>query len=783
MRWVLFALCLAGMGLGLLARAYAEPTTSGAREAAIGDAVRYHAIRLHTLMALEARETAIEPVPDHYAVRLQALNELEAREVAVGSRGPQDPSTTLHRPRPARDRRAARTRALNLARFRLRGARPRRIAWARFVPAHPKVLGLGIRTAAIEVALESARQRITSAEGQDSRFSTTQLQERLTLRNTGAYFYHPRLLTFSLGGDFGLSPDWSEWDSGRAVQRGTLWGYDVLAHLLPQAATSLDLFATRQHSFLSRELAAQSEWLNEHRGVTLSARRLPLPSTFTVQRELQQEESHTGDVAIQREDWRTTMTYEGQRGWLNRELDLRYELVDLSAEETPSLNYQSQEGVLHYGADLGPALNRHWESQLRYFSRAGNTGLTTLTVDETFHVDHRDNLWTDWHYLYDTNETSGQTSTAQTLGGSLHHTLYDSLTTTFGGDLLRQALSGGTQQTLRGQADLDYVKRLPWQGRVQAGMGWTMEYQRDRFDVTESFVPQEIHEVDASVALPITARNASAMSSSVVVTKIALGPLPVGCITPSGPPIPLVLGRDYTLVPVNNFLQILPRACAGATPGINPGDTLAVDYQFSTSPSVDFTTTGWRGDLSLDYPWLRPYVSHEQTMQSLLSGVDDGRLEDRRSEAVGLELRSQTPRLHVNLIGELSRYDAERVAYDRVRNTQWLSWLLRPDVTLSLSAEQSFFDFLEPAHQTTHFLEQATLTYAPWPTFLVDLSASRRAVTDTLLPSERNLEFGFDLRWFIRKLEIAPLLRWFSWQRGGSRAREYRVFLRAVRRF
>ena len=764
MKRLLVVLGLAGVGWGPLASAFAEPMNVTSRKAAIEAAATYQAVRLQTLLELEAREHAME------AAVASARQPLPSAVIPLAPRRPMN-------------RRTAIANAMRFARYRLRGAPSRRIAWARFVPARPRFLDLGIRAASVEVALETARQRITTAEGQDSRFNSTQLQERLALRQTGSSLYDPRLFTFSLGGEFGLSPDWSEWDGGRAVRRGTLWGYDTVANLLPQAATSLDLFAMRQHDLLSRELATLSESVNEQRGMTLSARRLPIPSTLTVQRELQEEESHTGDVAIQREDWRTIMTYEGQRGWLNRELNLRAELIDLSAVATPSLSYQSREGVLRYGADSGPELNRHWESTLRAFSRTGNTQLSTLTVDEAIQVDHRDTLWSDYHYLLNANETSGRRSTSQNLGARLHHRLYDSLTTTVGGDLLRQALTGGTEHVLRSQADVDYLKQLPWHGRLRAGMGTTMAYQQDRFEGTESFVPQEVHDVASPVALPITVDHASATSSSLVVTKIALGPLPIGCIAPSGPPVPLVLGRDYTLLTVNNFLQIIPIACSGASPGINPGDTLGVEYDFRVSPSVDFTTNGWRANLNLEYPWIRPYLAHEQTMQSLLSGQDDGRLEDQRSQAVGLEVGGQMPRLQVNLLGELSRYTAERTAYDRARSTQWLSCAIRPEVTLSLSAEQSFFNFLEPAHQATHFLEQGTLTYAPGPGLLIDVSASRRAVTDTLLPNERNLEVGLNLRWFIRKLEVLPVLRWFTWQRGGTRAREYRVFLRAVRRF
>lgn len=686
------------------------------------------------------------------------------------------------RARDATNRRAALTSAVRLARRRLRPP-ARRLQWPALVPLPVKGIDLGLRSATAEVAVDTARQRVTTAEGSSSRFNSTQVQERISLRQDGAYLYHPRLFTFSLGGDFGLSPDWSSGSLERRVRTGTLWSYDTMSTLLPQSATSLDLFAARQHSLLAREFAGQNEWINEQRGMTLFARRLPLPSSLTLRRELQEDTSQIGDAATRREDWRNILTYEGERGWLNQDLRLRSELVGLTAEQTPTLNYRSQDSSVRYGADFGPDLSRHFESQLRYFTRTGNTDLTTFTADEMLKLDHDERLWTEYRYLLSSQAAASQTNTTQLLSASLHHQLYDSLTTTLGGDAGRQALLGGGKDTLRSRLELAYVKQVPSGGRLNAGLGGQLEYQRDRFGVTESSVLQELHQVSSPVVLPIALGTASVETSSIVVTKTALGPVPSGCVTPSGPPVPLVLGRDYTLVNVNNFVQIIPLACSGAAPGLNPGDTLAVDYQFEVAPSMAFATKSWRSDVSVDYRWIRPYASFEQTAQDMLSGRDDGLLEDQQSRAVGVEAQADLPRLRLNLLGEASQYRASHIAYDQLRTTQLLTWPVLPELTLTLSLQQSWLAFSKPAHQARHLIGYGTLSYGPWPGLLMELSASRRAATDTLVPEERNTDLSLRLRWSIRQLEVEPLLKVFGWQRGGTRAREYRAFVQVRRRF
>ncbi len=656
------------------------------------------------------------------------------------------------------------------------------LTWAWADLARADVVNLGTRSGAIEMAVEVARQRIKSANASESRFDTTQTQEHLSLRNQGAYIYDPRLFSFSLGGDFGLSQDRSGGDSGRQYQSGTLWGYDAFAGVLGEQATSLSLFANRAQSLISREWAGRNEALTESRGATLAARRLALPSSFTFRQESQEEESRSGDVLTRREDERNIFTYEGQRGWFDRETSLRYELVDLNATVQPSLSYQSQEGSVGYSADFGAELNKHWDSQVRLFARTGETDLTTLTMNEALRVDHSERLWSESRYFLMYADTMGQASTTHTGTLRLHHKLYESLLTTLGGDVNVLLLPGGEKDILRSQFDFAYTKRLPGRGTLNAGLGGRLEYENDRFNVTESFVPQETHVV-ATPALPVTLNNPFVVSSSLVVTKTVLGPLPPGCLTPSGPPVPLVLGRDFTLLPVGDAVQIVPISCSGATPGINPGDTITADYRFAVSPSLVFVTDGWRADFSTDYHWVRPYLAHEQRDQHLVSGREDGWLQNESSDAIGIEFRGDGWRVHANLLGELSRFSSDRLTYHQLRSTQFASYSPLPELILSLSMEEGLLDFLSPDHQTRTMVGQANLTYVMDVRLLAECSASTRWLDDTLLPDERNTEAIFRIRWLLRELELTPSFEFFDRRREDTVTREYRMLLRAVRRF
>ncbi len=648
--------------------------------------------------------------------------------------------------------------------------------------APAEVFRLGTWEGAIEGVVDFARQDTKTGPSSQTSLESTRTEERLTLRNVGAYFYDPRLVTLSLGGTFGLSQEWLTTETGSASREGTLWGYDAFASILSEQAYSLNLFANRNQSFLSRELAGRSEVQTENRGATIFARRLYIPSTLTLRQELQEDESRTGDIVARRQDRRNILTYEGQRGWIDSEMDLRYEFVDHSDKVFPNLGFQSHEGSLNYSLDFGSELNWRWDSRLRYFTRAGVADLTTSTVDESLRIDHTERLRTEYRYFLTHTDILAGATTTHTGAFNLRHRLYDSLTTTLGADASFQTLPGGEKETFRSRLDFGYTKRLPGEGRLIAGLGGGFQYEDDRFDVTESFVPQETHTAASPFALPIALNNPFVIVSSVVVTKVAAGPVPAGCSAFSVPRI-LTEGVDYTLRTFGDVTEIVPLSCSLTTPGINPGDTIAVDYRFTVSPSLTFTTATWRADLSVDYRWIRPFFVHEQTEQTLVAGRDGRFLDDQRSDTIGTELRYDGQRFRASLLGEARRFVSDRVTYDSARSTQFVGFSILPELTLSLSADEAIFDFENPERQTRTVTGRATLTYVLNASLFAETFGGSRWLEDTLLPTERIAEAGLRVRWLIRRLEVNPTLGFFDRRRGDTETKEYRATLHIIRRF
>jgi hypothetical protein len=645
----------------------------------------------------------------------------------------------------------------------------------------------------LEGTIEYDREESKTKGSPRERFENTVAQEILTLRNPAIHLYDPRLLTLSVEGSFGLFQERLTETDGEVgdFHHGTLLGYDLLLQVLPGEPLALRLFANRTQSHLPLGRPGASDIDTENRGATVEARWLPVPSTLTVRQELLDEESRVEGVVGRRDETRTYVTYEGFRGFVDAELDLRYEFLDLDDHVFPSLSYQSHEGVVGYGLDFGPEGTWHWFSRLRGYTRHGgsfqgvaSTDLTTLLVDELLQIDHTETLRSHYRYLFVSTDTTGGRADTHTATVGVRHQLYDSLLTLGTAEGIYQDLEHGSKDVASARLDLLYTKRLPAGGRLRAGLGGSVAYEDDRFEEAETFVPQEVHVAATPFALSIRLRNSFVIEGSITVTKTALGPLPVGCLPPPGPPIPLVAGQDYTIRTVGSITEIVPVPCSTSSVGINPGDTIAVDYSFAVSPDLTFVTLGWRADVEVDYGWIRAYAAYDSSDQERVSGFAGPFLDDQRIALVGVELRHDGEGLTASALGEARRYDSTHLAYDTLRFAQSVTLSLWDrDLTLSLFADQALDEFRSQDRTSWRVTGRATLTYLLGDNLQVEAALGAQYLDDSLFPTEEVREAGLRVRWRIRKLEITPSVFYYDRRRGDVDTSELRAMLQVIRRF
>ncbi|MDH3673056.1 MAG: hypothetical protein OES46_18155, partial [Gammaproteobacteria bacterium] len=638
------------------------------------------------------------------------------------------------------------------------------------------------------VELLADRSEVETETGsRETTNDNTRTEERVTIRNRGAYVFDPRLLTLNLGVTFARSQEDTESQTNGTLFKDDsdddLSGFDFYAGVLSGSDTfSANVFANRSEFTLNREFAGRTDIDVENRGATFSARRLPIPSTLTIRQELNDEESRTGPIVTATDERRDIVTYDGQRGWNNAVMVLKYESVDKSDDVRPDFDFESDEARVDTSLDFGPALNRRWDSRIRAFSREDFSEEDRLDFDQRVLINHSERLRTQYRYELDDTERPGGDVTTQTASFNLNHQLYESLTTNLLITASNDSFDDGDRDIHLASVNLGYSKRLPRQGHLNAGLGLSTQEEEDDFD--EAFVAQEPHTFATPFALPEALDNPNVIESSVDVTKTVNGPAVPGCgVFPV--PIPLVEGVDYTLSTVGSTTEIVPLPCSLTTPGINPGDTIAVDYRFTRGGApVTFTTDQTRADFSVDYGWIRPFFSYQRMDQDLVSGSDDSFLTDQESDTIGVALRYDRTRLRANFLVAVEDFESDDQTYEEVRATQFLRYAFKPGLSLTVNGQQSFRDFSFPEDRETDIVAaRAALSYRPRTNLSAEFFASVRDIEDTLVQDERRTELGVLAHWSYGKLEVHPSLTIIDIERDTSDSRDYRAFVRVIRRF
>jgi hypothetical protein len=559
------------------------------------------------------------------------------------------------------------------------------------------------------------------------------------------------LINFSLGGDFGFASEWST--DGKS--EGFLGGYDVFSSILPTKALSLTLFSTWNRDVQSLVRAGRNNIQTFNWGGTLYLKKVYIPSTLDFRKEFIDNKSRSSGITTRQKEDRTILTYTGQRGWIDSEMELSYQFTDEQDEINQDNDVQSHVANLYYSLDFGPELNRRWDSRTRFLRRTGNRNITTWDVSESLRMDHTDRFKTTYQYIFNGSDIDEQDlNLSHGVVFGLSHQLFKSLTTTFRLNNRYETFEGGRSEEFDSNLNFAYTKRIPGEGLLNIGLGGGFSYSDSKFGSGDKFVLQEPHTASTPFTSPIALNNPSVIIASVVVTKVALGPgpLPGGCS--SSLPQTLLVGDDYTLQTVGNITEIVPIDCTASPTGkgINAGDKIEVDYRFETPDILTLISKSWHLSISTDYRWIRPYFIHTQTDDDLLKGEDKNFLNDEHSDTLGIELHYSGQHWRSKFGGEGQMYKSRRTEYKRLRFNQLLNATLSQKLRLSLNSNQELASFSKPKRETQFVNSHANLDYRAHARLSANFRASFGLMNQTDGDDERRAEGRLEIRWRYRKL-------------------------------
>jgi len=604
-----------------------------------------------------------------------------------------------------------------------------------------------------------------------TKYETILFQERLWLRNTGAYIVDPRLVSLNLGGAFGLSQEdgLSVDNSPLRVGNGTLYDYALESLFMSDSAYPLTLFANRDENTLTQGFGTQSDVTFETHGGVWELREANglegyglrnFSSLLDVHQEILKENSEVFGAPNQRDETHNIVHYHGHKGGETSDFDLGYDLNDVHDPLNPTDVFQSNSVRGTYSLDFGPTLNRRLDSGVYYFKRTGDSPGTNLVLGETLRIDHHQDFATTYRYNFSQSDTDGGVTTTNVANFELLDRLYRTLTHTADAWATRQDFSTGSTTAGGGRTGLTYHRNLPWNG--QCFLDTALGYQVD----SNSFSSPALQVVDEPHTAPVplgagagfTLNNPFVQTATIVMVDVR-----------GGARLPTTLNVDYVISPLGNYTEIIPLP---GSPVIRPGDPLEVSYTYDVAPDVTYSTTTLNGRLGVDFPLLAASYEHLLSDQTRLAGTATPEfLTNSNLDRLKLELRDEWDDVRAQ----------SSAAYDILRSTilnsdtwgfdQSVAYQPRTEILAQVSGDQFFIDYPGQGRHSESYLFRATVDWLTPVGVTVSTIAGYRAYYDTAVPSNDIIDAGLRLRWVYQSLEVIPSFTWASYQHQSDDAR------------
>ena len=629
--------------------------------------------------------------------------------------------------------------------------------------------------------LDTLRQQLRTEGAPSGNSEVRRFGELIGARSEGFWIGDPRLFTGNLGATFEVFQERDNNNGSTLSRHGTLTDYDFDAVILGAKPYWGKIYANQSETFFTLPFSGTTRLTLENAGGAVLLRQdsivrdwgLPyFSASATANRQHINETTTTPGAPYRNDQIRDTVSVNAANGFLTSDLDLYYDYVDVVDRIVPRNSFTTEGAGANYSLDFGPDLNRRWDSRLHYYNRGGSGPLTTYDANEELHIDHYDNLSTDYRYLFIRSDQPSGTDTTNLGTFVVRHELNQNLTTRAELQGSGQRVPAGTLDWYAGQAEADYKRSLPFNGQLTAHALGRYQINDNHLTVPDINVIDEPHAAPTPIGggAGFTLVHNFAITSTIVVVD-----------TQGGGRQPTVAGVDYDIVTEGNRIQIIALASSNV---IRAGDSLAVSYSYAVPPELKYRTTTWALGGTLDFRWITLSYLHDQSDQASLSGdIGAKLLQDWSRDDAGLELRGAWGTLDARAGFGYQRYDSTFLAYTQRLAFQNVTWQPGYDLVFGLTAAETRIDYSLPVRETETLAGGTTLDwYAPNGWWVTAFARTRR-LQQTDFPTQTTSDAGVRARFAYGKIELSALVG-ASWTtQGTSRSNDQRFEIKLLRQF
>lgn len=619
---------------------------------------------------------------------------------------------------------------------------------------------------------------ISNASTTRNRFS-----EEINLRNDGFYIVDPALVQGTAAGGVVFFQEDDKYSNGHGRWDGTLLNYDGALDFLTEKAVTATTMARRGDNDMSTEFGGRSHNVNQTFGLTARLREysllrkwLPFLSGRIDAREEQidQTTSQLGQSYTLNET-RDTVGFALDKGFQTGDLGIDYNYIIDRYAGSSHFAFNTQWAAVNYSLDFGPTLNRRFDSRISYYNLTGQTGQSgqsLLYVDELLHLDHYDNLFSQYEWVLTQNDIQDQSDLSNTGTFTVQYRLFRNLTNAV-------MVQGNYEKLTQGQRDFyaaeftpTYDHAIPWGGTLFLSSDSRFQINDDNLTAGAIQVVHEQHSAPQffGPGLGFVLNNPFVITPTIQIWDTGRGGL-----------IPVLEGVDYQVVAQGSLTQIV---ILPTTIIIQPGDPLVVNYEYQVAPQSKYSTRTIMIDGGVAFGWANLDLQHMQMTQSLMSGQSNF-LTDITQDSARIDVHKDWERFGLGGNALFQNYDSSselfKVRYFLQSYSQYV--MARPGwgVDVRLNGGQMLIDYSEPSRRMTS-IDWGLSLDRYFGENMYFLGYGRvRFLNDTLMPSEKYYEAGLRGHFQYGKIHIEPMFTWMNRTWGPIVTNDYHLMLRIGR--
>ncbi len=596
-----------------------------------------------------------------------------------------------------------------------------------------------------------------------------EFEERLRLRQSG-YSLDPRIATFSLQ----IEPVLGQGEAnGSSISEDAL-NYSANISVLHGTTDpfSFNAQTSRSTGTTDGSLGSRTDFDTWNNSVAVNWKRPYFPTTLSYSERLlkQNFQPGLGGAASLRDDLTRTVRLQGRSSKTNLLLQ-RDELDD----RIDSRNQDWTADTARFGHVFRWGRGSQLSTQLNYFDRTGFNEYTQASINESLQIRHTERLTSNTSYSFQRTE---QINTTDRHDGSLrlNHQLYNNLSTSafVEGSYSNTELIT-SERRFGGGLDFSYNKKFGG-ARVTAGIGGSY-FLNDRETINGLLPVVGERQSVSTTTVSFLLQQRFVDQATIIITDAA---------NPAAPPFQR--GLDYNVALVSGDfteIQIIP----GGQINVNAPITLSIDYSYQSLPSQEFSTTGFRYNLGVDWGWLALFHRDSWEENDVISGASQAFLNDRQDTATGFELRWVRGNNRATFRAE-RRYTMNGSYENETYGLrQSITYGLSANATANVDAAQEFSQSDSNNTETDLYLANMSILWRPRSNLTLRPNVQAWTRTDEG-PSfaggtrdETYLLVGIDSRWTVGLLSLDLTYNHSMRSVEGTETNEDRAILTLRRRF